>query len=57
MEQTRHKDYCRRTNYLEEFILLRDSDFWSCLPSKTRKGILILLDEYRDNKIEDNQAG
>lgn len=36
MEQRRHKDYYR-TNYQEDFMMLRDSDFFLVFLEKQRK--------------------
>jgi len=46
MRQERHMDH-PRNNHLEDFRALLKSDYWECLPQKTREEILIILAEYR----------
>lgn len=52
MEQERHKDHPRK-DFFEDFMALRNSDYWPCLPPKTQKDILSLLAEHRDEYGED----
>lgn len=37
----------RRRAYLDEFQVLMESDYWRCLPQKTRQAIATMLAEYR----------
>lgn len=46
MEQERH-EYSSPKDFFEDFKLLRNSDYWPCLMSKTQKDILSLLDGHR----------
>ena len=52
MEQERHK-VLPRMDYFEDFMILRNSDYWPCLTPQTQKDILSLLDEHRDVYGED----
>lgn len=56
MEYRRHTD-CSRKGFLEDFMLLRDSDFWTYLKPKTKQGILNLLDQYRETDIQGKPLG
>ena len=53
MDRERHRDRPRK-DYFEDFKILRNSDYWPCLPAKTQEGILTLLDEHRCKVLEDN---
>ena len=55
MEQERHKDHPRK-DFFEDFMILRNSDYWPCLTPKTQEGILSLLAEHRDVSGETNNA-
>ena len=56
MARKRHKDRSCK-DFLEDFLMLRESDVWSCLPTKTKKGILTLLDECRGIDIDKKLPG
>lgn len=53
MDTERYRHHPRKDDF-EDFRLLRNSDYWPCLPAKTREGILNLLDEHRCVKFEDS---
>ncbi len=58
MDQKRYLDHPNK-DYFEDFRILRNSDYWPCLPPKTQEGILNLLDEHRYENRHDsyhNQA-
>ncbi len=52
MDQERHKDHPRK-DFFKDFRMLRNSDYWPCLPPKTQEDILILLGEHRGEYVED----
>ena len=52
MEQERYKVLPRMACF-EDFIILRNSDYWPCLTPQIQKDILSLLDEHRDVYGED----
>lgn len=52
MDQERHCDHSQNDFY-EEFKLLRNSDFWPCLPQETQQGIMNLLGEDRSKEVKD----
>lgn len=45
MEQEKH-EYSLSKDMFEDFMLLRNSDYWPYLMPKTQKDILSLLDEH-----------
>lgn len=49
------QDTQSRKDYYEEFRILRNSDFWPCLPQKTQRGIMSLLGEERLKEVKDKQ--
>lgn len=46
MEQESH-EYSPPKDIFDDFMILRNSDYWPCLMPKTQKDILSLLDEHR----------